>query len=213
MIAALIRLITGAQARWVGVDPTDAAGNVPQRIYFANHGSNLDAPLIWASLPPRLRRATRPIAARDYWEKTALHRYISGKVFRCILIERTKVTVSNNPLVAMEAALDAGDSLIIFPEGTRTMDDEGEMTDFRPGLWHLARKHPQVELVPVHLENLNRILPKGDFLLIPLLAAVTFGKPIRIEEGEAKMDFLARAKRAVMELDRSADAAPGAEVG
>ncbi len=210
MVAGLIRLITGAQARWVGVDPTGADGGVPQRIYFANHGSNLDAPVIWASLPTPLRRVTRPVAARDYWEKTALHRYVAGEVFRCILIERAKVTVSNNPLVAMEAALAAGDSLIIFPEGTRTLDDDGEIGEFKPGLWHLAKKHRDVQLVPVHLENLNRILPKGDFLLIPLLAAVTFGAPLRLEAGEAKSDFLARARRAVRELDRSAPT-PGSE--
>ena len=65
----------------------------------------------------------------------------------------------------------------------------------------LAKKHPEAELVPVHLENLNRILPKGTLVLVPLLAAVTFGKPVRIEEGEDKPTFLARAKCAVEELD------------
>jgi 1-acyl-sn-glycerol-3-phosphate acyltransferase len=100
----------------------------------------------------------------------------------------------------MEEALAAGESLIIFPEGTRTIEDEAEMNDFKPGLWHLARKHPDVELVPVFLENLNRILPKGDFLLVPLLAAVTFGPPIRLLEGEDKAEFLARAKRSVQQL-------------
>jgi 1-acyl-sn-glycerol-3-phosphate acyltransferase len=203
MIAALIRLCTGAQARWVGIDPADESGAVPQRIYFANHSSNLDAPVIWAALPSELRARTRPVAARDYWDKTAIRRHLATKVFRAVLIERAKVTVSNNPLVAMEAALDAGDSLIIFPEGTRTMDDEGEMGDFRPGLWHLARKHPNVQLVPVHLENLNRILPKGDFILVPLLAAVTFGAPIALADNESKAEFLARAKQAVAALEES----------
>ena len=201
MIAGLIRLITGAQARWCGVDPVRGDGTVPPRIYFANHQSNLDAPVIWASLPRELRRQTRPVAARDYWDAGPLRRYLSQKIFRVVLIERGKVTVSNNPLHAMEQVLDDGESLIIFPEGTRTMDDEGEMNDFKPGLWHLAKKHPEAELVPVHLENLNRILPKGTLVLVPLLAAVTFGKPVRIEEGEDKPTFLARAKRAVEELD------------
>jgi 1-acyl-sn-glycerol-3-phosphate acyltransferase len=201
VIAGLIRLISGAQARWCGVDPMRADGTVPPRIYFANHQSNLDAPVIWASLPPELRRQTRPVAARDYWDAGPLRRYLSQKIFRVVLIERGKVTVSNNPLRAMEQVLDDGESLIIFPEGTRTMDDEGEMNDFKPGLWHLAKKHPEAELVPVHLENLNRILPKGTLVLVPLLAAVTFGKPVRIEEGEDKPTFLARSKRAVEELE------------
>ena len=200
MIAALIRLLTGAQARWCGVDPVRPDGSVPTRVYFANHQSNLDAPVIWASLPPQLRRQTRPVAARDYWDAGPIRRFLAHRVFRCLLIERAKPTVSNNPLRAMDEVLDAGESLIIFPEGTRTMDDEGHMNEFKPGLWHLARKHPEAELVPVHLENLNRILPKGRLLLIPLLAAVTFGQPIRIEEGEDKTSFLERARRAVHDL-------------
>ena len=200
MIATLIRLLTGAQARWRGVDPIRPDGSVPVRIYFANHASNLDAPLIWASLPKQLRKITRPVAAQDYWDGTPARRFLAHRVFRAVLIERKKVTASRNPLAAMEAALDAGESLIIFPEGTRTLDDEGDMGEFKAGLWHLSKKHPDIELVPVHLENLNRILPKGSMILIPLLAAVTFGSPIRIEPGEEKPAFLARAKHCVAEL-------------
>jgi 1-acyl-sn-glycerol-3-phosphate acyltransferase len=195
-------LITGAQARWVGVDPVRADGTVPPRVYFANHASNLDAPVIWASLPDRLRRRTRPVAARDYWDRGAVRPFLAQRVFRVVLIERAKVTASSNPLRALEAVLEAGESLIIFPEGTRTTDDGGEMNEFKPGLWHLAKKHPEAELVPVHLENLNRILPKGSMILIPLLAAVTFGTAIRIEPGEEKAEFLHRAKCAVRDLHR-----------
>jgi 1-acyl-sn-glycerol-3-phosphate acyltransferase len=197
MIAGLIRLVTGAQARWEGVEPLGPDGSPRKRIYFANHTSNLDAPVIWASLPKPVRDRTRPVAARDYWEGGRVRRYLAGKVFRAVLIERKKVSAHSNPLGAMEAALDAGDSLILFPEGTRADDEDGGVHDFKPGLWHLARKHPDVELVPVYLENLNRMLPKGDFLLVPLLAAVTFGSPLRPEEGEEKSAFLERAKRCV----------------
>lgn len=200
MIAALIRLVSGAQARWAGVEPVDENGDAPKRIYFANHCSNLDAPVIWASLPVELRRVTRPVAARDYWDGGFLRRRLAA-AFRVVLIDRKRISAHNSPLTAMEEALDAGDSLIIFPEGSRGGDqEEGEMQDFKPGLWHLGRKHPDVQLVPVHLENLNRILPKGEFLLIPLLAAVTFGSPIRIEEGEEKPAFLERARNAVEAL-------------
>jgi len=206
MIAGLIRLVTGAQARWVGVAPVRDDGSPPLRIYYANHTSNLDAPVIWAALPPPLRRTTRPVAARDYWDGGALRRYLANRVFRAVLIERTKVTASNNPLVPMEQALEAGESLIIFPEGTRaTEDDATDPKQFKPGLWHLAKKHPEAELVPVHLENLNRILPKGSLLLIPLLAAVTFGRPVRPEGGEEKQQFLDRARRAVAELRPEGD--------
>ena len=202
MIPWLIRLVTGATARWVGVDPVRPDGSVPQRIYFANHTSNLDAPVIWASLPGPLRHRTRPVAARDYWDADPVRRYVSRRVFRAIPIERKKVTARNNPLEPMEQALDAGDSLIIFPEGGRAADEDADVGEFKSGLWHLARKRPDAELVPVYLENLNRILPRGDFILIPLLAAVTFGTPVRVEDGDDKAAFLARARQAVADLEQ-----------
>jgi 1-acyl-sn-glycerol-3-phosphate acyltransferase len=209
MIAAwLIRLITGAQARWVGVGPLRADGSIPQRIYFANHQSHLDAPVIWASLPGPLRRRTRPVAARDYWQSGRLRPWLAQRVFGAVLIERQNVTRRNNPLAPMDRALDGGDSLIVFPEGTRQAEDEGDIQAFKPGLYHLARRRPEVELVPVHLENLNRILPKGDFLLIPLLAAVTFGRPIHLEKDEPRHVFLMRARNAVRDLSAEAEAKP-----
>jgi 1-acyl-sn-glycerol-3-phosphate acyltransferase len=115
------------------------------------------------------------------------------------------VTRENNPMRLMEEALEAGDSLIIFPEGTRAVDDDPTVAEFKPGIWHLAKKRPNVELVPVYLENLNRILPKGDFILVPLLAAVTFGAPIRPQDGEDKPAFLARARECVAALRRKAE--------
>lgn len=102
----------------------------------------------------------------------------------------------------MESALDRGDSLIIFPEGSRLGDDDGNLGEFKPGLFHLAKRHPSVQLVPVYLENLNRILPKGEFFPAPILAAVTFGSPLKLLEGEDKKDFLVRAKQAIEELSR-----------
>ena len=193
MIAGLIRLLTGVRARWIGCEP-----DARQRIYFANHTSNLDLPVIWASLPDEVRARVRPIAAQDYWERGPLRRWLAHRVFRAVLIARTGITAANNPLTAMEAALTEGASLVIFPEGMRNQDEE--LKPFKAGLWHLARKHPGIELVPVHLENLNRILPKGEVILIPLLAQVRFGAPLAAIAGEDKEAFLARARAAVIAL-------------
>ncbi len=198
MIAGLIRLLTGAQARWAGCAPEPV-----QRIYFANHTSHLDFPVIWAALPPELRSRTRPVAARDYWDATRLRRYLARDVFRAIMIDRTGAG-RGDPLRPMEEALDAGDSLIICPEGTRAVDEDAAMGAFKSGLYHLARRHPRVQLVPVHLENLNRILPKGEYILIPLLAAVRFGAPIAIAPDESKEAFLGRARQAVINLEDAA---------
>jgi len=89
-------------------------------------------------------------------------------------------------------------SLIVFPEGTRSVN--GEVAMFKSGLYHLAQVRPDVELVPVHLENLNRILPKGESLPVPMLSRLVFGAPIGVREGETKEEFLTRARAALVQL-------------
>jgi 1-acyl-sn-glycerol-3-phosphate acyltransferase len=193
LIAALLRLASGAVARWQGCAP-----ELRQRLYFANHASNLDGPVLWASLPPEVRKQTRMVAAKDYWSLGTVKPWLACRVFNALLIERKKPTPECNPLNDMLAALDAGHSLILFPEGGRQTSPEPQ--PFKPGLYHLAKKKPQVELVPVWMENLNRILPKGEVLPVPLLGSVTFGAPLHLLEGESKVDFLIRAREAVMSL-------------
>jgi len=193
LIIGLVRVLTGVRARWVGAAPEKR-----QRIYFANHTSNLDAVVIWASLPSELRAITRPVAAHDYWTKGLTRPYLAKHVFNAVLIERKNVTVKNNPLTPMLAALDAGSSLIIFPEGGRMAG--GEPAAFKSGIHHLAAKRPDVELVPVWIDNVNRVLPKGEFLPVPMLGSVTIGAPMKLAEGETKDGFLMRARAAMCTL-------------
>jgi 1-acyl-sn-glycerol-3-phosphate acyltransferase len=190
-----IRFLCGATANWVGCAPEPK-----QRIYFANHSSHLDFLVIWSSLPSELRAVTRPVAGRDYWERGVGRPFLAEKVFRAILIERVKVTKSNNPLRTMLAALEQGDSLIIFPEGTRSAD--GSIHRFKDGLHHLRRRAKGVEFIPVYLNNLNRILPKGEFLPLPMLSSVSFGTPLPILADEPKADFLRRAQQAILDLEQ-----------
>lgn len=192
-IAASLRLLTGAQARWIGCDP-----HPRPRVYFANHTSHLDGPTLWATLPPELRARTRPIAARDYWSSSRLRKFLAEQVFHAILVERKRPTPRDNPLDRMLEALDAGESLILFPEGGRHSGTDP--APFQCGLYHLAKKRPEIELVPTLLDNMNRILPKGEFLPVPLISSVTFGPPVRLETGEPRDPFLARTREAVMGL-------------
>ncbi len=193
ILAVILRACTGAVARWQGCAP-----EATQRVYFANHGSNLDGPLIWASLPEPLRRRTRMVAAHDYWSVGKVKPYLAQKVFNAVLIERKKPTAECNPLETMVSAMGQEFSLILFPEGGRQTTPDPQ--PFKAGLFHLAKKRPDVELVPVWIENLNRILPKGEVLPAPLMGSLTFGEPIRLQEGETKIDFLERARQAVMAL-------------
>jgi 1-acyl-sn-glycerol-3-phosphate acyltransferase len=189
--AAAVRLLTGAKSRWIGCEPSPT-----QRVYFANHTSNLDFVLLWASLPTALRAKTRPVAAHDYW-RSGFRFFLADKVFRAVLIERKRVTRTNNPLEPMLTALAEGCSLIIFPEGGRQEDKPGE---FKSGIFHLARAQPQLEFVPVYIENLNRVLPKGEVLPIPILCSVRFGEPLLLAPNEEKVAFINRAREAMLML-------------
>ena len=190
IVFALTRFLVGGHARWHGCGPDQA-----QRIYFANHASHLDTVILWASLPPSLRRTTHPVAAKDYWGANAFMRFIAIKVLNAVLVERAG---SRDPLAPLRETLDRGESLIIFPEGTRR--NERLPAQFKSGLHHLARDYPRAELVPVYLANLARAFPKGALIPAPLSCAVHFGTPLRLHEGEPKPDFLARARQAVCDL-------------
>jgi len=192
-IVALARLISGANVRWIGCAP-----DTRQRIYFANHTSNLDTVVLWAALPPESRALTRPVAARDYWTAGRLRRYLATKVFNAVLIERKKVTAHDNPVEQMLGALEEKCSLIIFPEGGRQPGPD--TAPFKSGLYHLARKKPDIEFIPVLIDNLNRILPKGEVLPVPVLSCISFGAAIRLTGQETKIAFLERTRQALDQL-------------
>ena len=203
VLLGVVRLLTGAQARWWGCPP-----KAEQRIYFANHQSHLDLVMIWAALPEELRSITRPIAARDYWANTPLKRWITTEVFNAIYVERggtpepTAAGASPPdplaPLQPLIEALKSGDSIIIFPEGTR--GHTGEPQKFKSGLFTLAQMFPDVVLVPAWIDNVQRVMPKGEIVPVPILCSVTFGAPVYCDEGEERRAFLDRARDAVIAL-------------
>lgn len=186
------KLLTGATLRWVDCQPDTC-----QRIYFANHTSHLDALVLWASLPRDVREVTRPVAAKDYWDRGPVRRYMA-RTFNAILIDRMEVKVHQSPVDMMLKEMGQKYSAIIFPEGGRGVDDE--MGEFKSGLYYLGKKRSDLELVPVYLDNMNRVLPRGEFLPVPLLSCITIGPPIWLEAGEPKQQFLKRAREAVLRL-------------
>lgn len=165
-------------------------------VYFANHASHLDFAVVWAALPVEVRELTSPAAAHDYWSKTPLRRWIAQNLFQAVLIERLNVTRESNPLNALLKCLDEGRSIVIFPEGTRR--DDGEIGEFKAGLFHLARSRPAVPLVPVMLDNLHRVMPKGAYAFVPIIAQAHFRAPVQLQEGETKPQFLQRARSALL---------------
>ena len=191
----LSRLLSGATVLWYDSQPDPC-----QRVYFSNHTSHLDALVIWAALPHRIREKTRMIAAQDYWGAGPLRRYIANRLFNAILIERESVNLKNTPIKVMMDGMQDEFSIIIFPEGGRS--DTGELGEFKSGLYHLCRKRPDLELIPVYLNNMNRILPRGTTLPVPMLSRVIFGPPMWLEMGETKDSFLERSRQSILKLKR-----------
>jgi len=192
-VVGIARVLAGGNVRRVGFTPDDR-----QRIYFVNHTSHLDFVLVWAALPPLLRAMTRPVAAKDYWDKPGLRRYLGVKVFNAVLVERNPTTGSPNAIDVLLDGLGEKHSLIIFPEGTR--GDGTTIAQFKSGLYRLGKARPDVDLIPSYINNVNRVLPKGEFVPVPMLASVSFGGPMHVGEDEDKNAFLDRARNAILEL-------------
>ncbi|GAB4088226.1 lysophospholipid acyltransferase family protein [Hydrogenophaga soli] len=192
LLLGFVRLLTGAQARWLG-----CPAKAEQRIYFANHQSHADLVMIWAALPHELRNITRPIAAKDYWTRGRFRAWITREVFNAVYVDRQR-TDDSDPLEPLIQALAQGDSIILFPEGTRGHEELPQ--PFKAGLYNLARRFPEVVLVPAWIHNVQRLMPKGEVVPVPILCSVTFGEPIALQAGEDRGAFLTRARDAVVAL-------------
>ncbi|MBJ2150911.1 1-acyl-sn-glycerol-3-phosphate acyltransferase [Paracoccus sp. IB05] len=199
-ITLFARIVTAPRAIWSGIEPLPK-----QRVYFANHTSNADFVLLWTVLPPMLRARTRPVAALEYWLKTPLRAFIGRDVFNAVLIDRRPEERVEDPVALMGQALAEGSSLILFPEGVRNMTEE-PLLPFRTGLFHLAKQNPEIDLVPVWISNLNRVMPKGEIIPLPLICTLTFGAPLHLGDTEEKGDFLARSHAALIALKETVPA-------
>jgi 1-acyl-sn-glycerol-3-phosphate acyltransferase len=194
-LALLARFLSGASVRWLDSQPDTC-----QRVYFANHTSHLDTIVIWSALPQEVRALARPVAAKDYWMAGPIRRYLANRVFNAILIDRTDIKVHQSPVDMMVREIGHSHSLIVFPEGGRATGIDPDIGEFKSGLYYLCKRRPDLELIPVYIDNMNRILPRGEVLPVPMLSCIRFGPPLWLEEKEPKMSFLGRARQAVRRL-------------
>lgn len=179
--------------RVVGLDRlTEVEGPV---IFAANHHSHADTTLLLAVTPAHLRRDLAPLGGADYFFKNKLSSAAAALFIGAIPIERQKL--SKLSIANAEEAIDAGCSLLIFPEGGRSPD--GWSRKHLPGAAFVA-KRAEVPVVPVYIDGTGRILPKGKKWPSRASCAVVFGKPIRIAEGEGARAFAQRIEDTIAEL-------------
>ena len=170
-------------------------------ILVANHSSHLDTASLLALFPAARLRSIRPVAAADYFERTRFRAWASRTFFNILPIARGRLTPETNPLPKMLAALEAGESLIVFPEGTRGGGDE--VGHFKSGIAHLAERAPQVPVVPAYLRNMGRALPKGEWVPVPLFCEVRVGPALH--PTGTRDEIVAAIEGAVRELGEGED--------
>jgi 1-acyl-sn-glycerol-3-phosphate acyltransferase len=199
LLTELTRILTGLSVRVL--DP--AVLDTPS-VYFANHGSHFDLLAVRAALPDSLRSHVRPVAAREYWQAGRVREFLSRRLFNAILIDRRFSRRLADDLRQAVQAIHDGDSLLVFPEGTRERGDRETVGRFGSGLFRLAQKRPGTPFVPIYLRNLNRLLPKGEIIPVPILCTVTIGNALRMEPDEPRADFLARLRDSLVTLTKEA---------
>jgi 1-acyl-sn-glycerol-3-phosphate acyltransferase len=170
-------------------------------VLAANHNSHLDTLALISLLPLSLLDHVRPVAAADYFGRPGVMGWFATTIIGIIPVERGSGKEGGNPLAACEEALDRGDILIIFPEGSR--GEPEALASFKKGIGHLAKARPKVPVVPVFMHGLGKALPKGSALLVPFNARVSVGEPLYgqpsheafVAELEARMTALAAEER------------------
>ena len=170
VIRPFLALFIGLRVR--GRDHLPDAGPF---LLIANHSSHLDTVSLLSLFPLKRLAGVRPVAAADYFDRNWFISAMSRTFFNILPIVRKKITPENNPLDQMRAAVEAGYSLIIFPEGTR--GSSGDVSQFRTGVAHLLEKVPDLPVVPAYLVNMGRSLPKGELIPVPFFCEIRLGAP------------------------------------
>ena len=169
--------------------------NIPKDrpcVFVANHRSYYDIPLLLAGL-----EKPHGILAKEELEKIPLlNRWM--KLLGCVFVQRDDVRASVRALNDATAIVEGGHSFVIFPEGTRR--PQPLPSEFKSGIWRLMKEFPQVELIPVYIENLHRAMPKGVLLPVPTVCSIRFGAPLEHSPEDLKEDFLERARNAIISL-------------
>ena len=167
-------------------------------VLVANHNSHLDAVALISLFPLRMLSKLRPVAAQDYFFRNPFLKWFALNIMGIIPLDREVKSTRKHPLASINEALDRGEIVIVFPEGSRGAPEQ--LGDFKAGIAHIAKKNPEAPLVPIYMHGLGKVLPKGEALLVPFFLDVFIGEAIQwqdnkkafMEELSARMTTLAK---------------------
>ena len=167
-------------------------------VLVANHNSHLDAVTLMTLFPLRMLPKLRPVAAQDYFFRNPVLKWFALHIMGILPLDRKVKSSRTHPLAGINEAIDEGDIVIVFPEGSRGAPEQ--LGDFKAGIAHIAKKNPEVPVIPIFMHGLGKALPKGEALLVPFFLDVFVGEPIDWEDDkEAFMEQLSARMTALAE--------------
>jgi 1-acyl-sn-glycerol-3-phosphate acyltransferase len=173
--------------------------NLPEdgpAIVAANHNSHIDTLLLLCLFPSRLLPRLRPMAAADHFLKSPLSSWVSLNIIGILPVVRERIGRNSDVLGESKAALQRGEILLIFPEGTR--GEAEEMGPLKAGIARLAEACPEAPVIPVYLQGAGRVLPRKSRILVPFNCSAIVGSPLRwLGDRPA---FMAQLRAALEEL-------------
>jgi|TARA_B100000524_G_scaffold322490_2_gene203914 1-acyl-sn-glycerol-3-phosphate acyltransferase len=174
--------------------------NIKQFILIANHNSHMDTMALMSAIPSRFIHRVHPIAARDFFGGSLFSRILMRYLVNATLIRRDREDPERDPIDDMDKMLKKQRSLILYPEGSRGIP--GKMSNFKRGLGYLVQRNPNINVIPVYLENIYKTLPKGKKLILPYNCSIKFGQPIKFNSLEME-DILKTAEKEILKIKES----------
>ena len=171
--------------------------NKKQFILIANHNSHMDTMAIMSAIPSRYIHKVHPIAARDFFGGSLFKKILMRYLVNATLIQRDRDDPNNDPIDSMDKMLKKTRSLILFPEGSRGVP--GVMAKFKKGLGYLIQRNPEINVIPVYLDNVYKTLPRGKNLILPYNCSIKFGDPIKFKSMEMD-EILLSSEKAMQKL-------------